>query len=149
MIASGAYPLLAERSPIPTAGAVVTVALRALFAQQHETFIQALRRYDFEQALRRWTSNAVVWMPGQPPCYGQAAIRRLLISDRFPTEGPFETLALRRAGGTVYETGRCGAGEIHLQYNVLWARTYLGEWRVARELWDFNDPLPPPPSTSN
>ena len=90
-----ATPLLALRQPLPTAGVVVSPALRVLFAQHHATFVQALRRYDFDQALERWTANAVVWLPGQPPCYGHQAIRRLLVSDRFPTEGPFRTEALR------------------------------------------------------
>ena len=138
MIAIDATSLLAERTPLPTAGVVLTPALRALFAQHHATFIQALRRYDFDQALERWTTNAVVWMPGQPPCYGRTAIRRLLVSDRFPTEGPFRTVGLRRSGATVYETGACGWGDFPLTYNVLWTRTARGIWQVARELWDFS-----------
>jgi ketosteroid isomerase-like protein len=152
MIATDASPLLAERFPIPTAGLVVTVALRALFAHQHTTFVQALRRYDFDEALERWTDDAVIWMPGQPPCYGKRAIRALLVSDRFPTEGPFRSTGLRRSGVTVYETGVCGRGlqlgDIHLEYSLLWTRTARGQWRVARELWDFNDPLPPPTPTA-
>ncbi len=149
MITIDAIPLLAERTPLPTAGVTVTVALRALFTHQQETFVQALRRYDFDQALERWTENAVVWLPGQPPCYGKRAIRRLLVSDRFPSEGPFRTSGLRRSGATVYETGACGRGDVHLEFNVLWARTAGGTWRVARELWDFNAPLPPVLTPSN
>jgi ketosteroid isomerase-like protein len=136
MIAMDTTPLLAERPPIPTAGLIVTLALRALFAHQHESFLRALRRYDFDQALERWTDNAVVWVPGQAPAFGRSAIRRLMVSDRFPAHGPFRTLALRRSGATVYESGVSGLDEAHLEYSVLWTRSAGGAWRVARELWD-------------
>jgi ketosteroid isomerase-like protein len=75
------------------------------------------------------------------------------VSDRFPTEGPFQTMGLRRAGATVYETGVCGRslepGHIHLEYSLLWSRAGRGRWQVARELWDFNDPLPLVVTTPN
>ena len=85
MISIDASPLLALRLRSPAAGVDDVLAFRALFAHQHETFLKAVGRYDLDQALERWTEDALVWVPDRMPVCGRAAIRRLLADDSFAT----------------------------------------------------------------
>jgi len=113
------------------------LAFRALFAHQHETFLKAIGRYDLDQALERWTEDAIVWVPDRTPVCGRAAIRGLLADDGFATRGPFQTRDLRLAGGTACETGSLGSGWDRVDYLTLWTRSRGGEWKVSREIWDI------------
>lgn len=137
MISIDATPLLALRLRSPAAGVGDVLAFRALFAHQHETFLKAVTRYDLDQALERWTDDALVWVPDRLPVHGRAAIRRLLADDGFATCGPFHTRDLRLAGGTACETGTLGTGGQRMDYLALWTRSPVGEWRVSREIWDL------------
>ncbi len=137
MISIDANPLLALRLKSPAAGVADVLAFRALFAHQHETFLKAIGRYDLDQALERWSEDAIVWIPDRMPVSGRPAIRRLLADDGFATRGPFHTQDLRLAGGTACETGTLGEGWHRLDYLALWTRAPRGEWRVSREIWDL------------
>ena len=131
-----ATPLLAPR-PIPPAGVEDFMALRALFGHMHETFIRALARYDFDQALERWTHDAILWLPERPPVFGKDSIRRLLADDIFRTGAPLHTRHIRVNGAQAYESGTCGRGEVWAEYSLVWVQTGGGVWRINRESWDY------------
>jgi ketosteroid isomerase-like protein len=133
-----ATPLLAPRA-LPTAGVEDAMALRALFAYQHATFIKALARYDFDQALERWTHDAILWLPERPPVFGRASIRRLLADDIFRTGAPLHTSDLRVCGAEAYESGTCGRGEVRAEYHLVWTLTGGVIWQVSRESWDYKN----------
>lgn len=137
MISIDAHPLLALRLKLPAAGVGDLLAFRALFAHQHETFLKAVMRYDLDQALERWTEDAIVWTPDRMPVAGRAGIRRLLADDGFSRCGPFHCLDLRLAGGTACETGQLQVEGRRVEYLCLWARARDGEWKVRREIWDL------------
>jgi ketosteroid isomerase-like protein len=136
MIAIDASPLLALRLRHPTAGVEDVLALRALFAHQHETFFQAVSRYDLDQAVERWTEDAIVWMPDRMPVSGRTSIRRLLVDDGFADAGPIQMRDLRLGGTTAYEAGSVQAYGRRLDYLALWTRSPGGAWRICREIWD-------------
>ena len=137
-----ATPLLVPRA-LPAAGIGDAlqegIALRALFAYQHATFIKALARYDFDQALERWTHDAILWLPDRPPVFGRASIRRLLADDIFRTGAPLHTRDLRVCGAEAYETGTCGWGEVRAEYHLVWTLTGGVIWQVSRESWDYKN----------
>jgi ketosteroid isomerase-like protein len=137
MISIDATPLLALRLKLPAAGVGDLLAFRALFAHQHDSFLKAVGRYDLDQALERWTRDAIVWVPDRMPVCGRAAIRGLLADDSFAARGPFHTRDLKLAGGTACETGTLGTGSDRIDYLALWTRSAVGEWQVSREIWDI------------
>ena len=130
-------PQAAARPPLPEPMADEAVALRALFAHKHETFLRALHRYDFDQALERWTDGAILFLPGEIPAFGPQAIRRLLADDLFRTFAPLRTRELRLGVGMAFEKGSCGSGEVRTEYSAVWVQRRDGDWRVSREVWDY------------
>ncbi len=130
-------PQVPSRPAPPVPDEEEVVALRALIAHKHATFLKALARYDFDQALDRWTNGSILFLPGQVPAFGPDAIRQLLADDVFRTGAPLRTRTLRLAVGMAFEKGLSGYGEVQTEYSAVWVRRSDGDWRILREVWDY------------
>jgi ketosteroid isomerase-like protein len=130
-------PQLPFRPAPPEPNVEQALALRELIAHKHATFLKALARYDFDQALERWTDGAILFLPGEIPAFGPDAIRRLLADDVFRTGSPLQTRALRLAVGMAFERGVCGSGEVQTEYSAVWVQRRDGDWKIMREVWDY------------
>jgi hypothetical protein len=84
-----------------------------------------------------WLAEAILWLPGEPPCFGRERITERLAAGpaTLPQPAgaaidlaPGEDHALERGAGTL-----AGA---RFGYLRLWRRGRGGEWWVVREVWD-------------
>ncbi len=122
--------------------------------QAHDRFVDAINSNDLEAILAMFTHDVVLMPPNSPILVGEPAIRYWAQGylDAFQTRWEKSTLELVVLGDWAFEqysyestdTPRAGGEELHDigKGIIVYRRDTDGVWRVARDAWNSDLPLP-------
>ena len=139
----------------PAAPAALSDADRSAIEAQEQNFAGLALRHALDTLVNAYyTDDAIVLGPNAPPATGHAAILAFLSG--FPpfTTFQLQTVEINGAGGDAWVRGTYkmvmappGAAPIpdNGKYLEIWKKQADGNWKVTRDMFNSDVPLPAPP----
>ena len=126
---------------------------RTAIRQGCQDFAKLMNAKDWKGAAALYAEDAIVLPPNQAAVQGRAAIQASL--EGFPPFSNFQvqTLEIEGRGDLAYERGTnsltvtpAGAAPIEDRgkYVAIWRKQADGSWKILRDIWNSDLPLPVP-----
>ena len=126
---------------------------RTAIRQAQDDFVRFMNARDFKGLAALYTEDAVVLPPNRPAVQGRAAIQALMESDPPISDFRLEVLEVEgradlaysreTASSTLSPTG-AEPGVARDKVLAIWRKQADGSWKILRDTWNSDLPLPAP-----
>ncbi len=121
--------------------------------QVEENYVKLANAKDFKGAAALYADDAIVLLPNQAAFQGRAAIQAWMEAPPPLSNFQMKSLEIEGRGDLAYDRGTysmtvtpAGAAPIedHGKYLTIWRKQADGSWKVLRDIWNSDLPLPAP-----
>ncbi len=133
-------------------------AEQAAIRQAEASFVKLVNARDWKGAVAAYAEDSIVLLPNQAAAQGKAAIQAWL--EALPPLSDFQLhgVEIEGRGDLAYCRGTysmrvapAGAAPIEDRgkYIAIWRKQADGSWKVLRDIWNSDLPLPVPPAAAS
>jgi uncharacterized protein (TIGR02246 family) len=137
----------------PQAPAGLSDADRAAIRQSGENYAKSVNAQDSKGAAALYADDAIVLVPNHAAVEGRAAIQAWMETPPPVSNFQMQSLETEGQGDLAYDRGTysvtmtpAGAGPIedHGKYLTIFRKQADGSWKVVRDIWNSDLPVPAP-----